>query len=143
MRVAYVCSDRGIPVFGRKGSSIHVQEVVRALLRRNARVELFAHRLEGEPPTGLAGLGVHSLPAVADSPDSDEHRQNLRELNDCLRETLDAQGPFDAIYERYSLWSFAAMEHAQSAGVPGILEVNAPLIDEQQRHRGLRNPESA
>lgn len=27
MRLAYVCADPGIPVFGAKGASIHVQEV--------------------------------------------------------------------------------------------------------------------
>lgn len=32
MRIAYICADPGIPVFGQKGCSIHVQEVIRALL---------------------------------------------------------------------------------------------------------------
>ena len=46
-KVAYVCADAGVPVFGHKGSSIHVQEVVRAWRRRGARVQLFAARLGG------------------------------------------------------------------------------------------------
>jgi len=29
-RVAYLCADPGVPVFGTKGSSVHVQEIVRA-----------------------------------------------------------------------------------------------------------------
>ena len=33
MRLAYICMDSGVPVLGRKGCSIHVQEVVRALGR--------------------------------------------------------------------------------------------------------------
>lgn len=33
MRVSYVCLDPGVPVFGAKGASVHVQEVVRALRR--------------------------------------------------------------------------------------------------------------
>src|SRR5207245_5097339 len=37
------------------------------------------------------------------------------------------------------LWSFAGMEHAAAAGVPGLLEVNAPLIEEQAAYRGLRD----
>ena len=36
IRVAYVCADPGVPVFGRKGCSIHVQEVLRALLKSEA-----------------------------------------------------------------------------------------------------------
>ena len=34
MRVAYICTDPGIPVFGTKGASVHVQEVVKAMLSR-------------------------------------------------------------------------------------------------------------
>jgi glycosyltransferase involved in cell wall biosynthesis len=41
------------------------------------------------------------------------------------------------VYERYSLWSFAAMEYARATGAAGILEVNAPLIEEQEKHRCL------
>src|SRR6266700_241778 len=68
MRIAYVCADPGVPVFGRKGCSVHVQEMLRAL-----------------------------------------------------------QG------------HVAGMEHAAAAGVPGLLEVNAPLIEEQAAYRGLRD----
>src|SRR5262249_9905058 len=50
---------------------------------------------------------------------------------------LEQEGPFDLVYERYSLWSFAAMEYARDSGTPGFLEVNAPLIFEQAEHRTL------
>ena len=46
MRIAYICADAGVPVFGWKGASIHVQEFIRALVRRGDRVELFATRVE-------------------------------------------------------------------------------------------------
>src|SRR2546422_3853144 len=39
--------------------------------------------------------------------------------------------------------SLAAMEHAATAGVPGLLEVNAPLIEEQAAYRGLRDAAGA
>lgn len=35
------------------------------------------------------------------------------------------------------------MEYAQKMGIPGILEVNAPLILEQEKHRGLVDREQA
>src|SRR3989449_3803555 len=35
------------------------------------------------------------------------------------------------------------MEHAATAGVPGLLEVNAPLIEEQAAYRGLRDAAGA
>ncbi len=31
MRIAYICMDPGIPVFGTKGASVHVQEVIREM----------------------------------------------------------------------------------------------------------------
>jgi glycosyltransferase involved in cell wall biosynthesis len=41
------------------------------------------------------------------------------------------------VYERYSLWGTAGMAHARRHGIPGVLEVNAPLVEEQARHREL------
>src|SRR5437667_312463 len=60
-----------------------------------------------------------------------------------LGEGRSQAAPFDMVYERYSLWSAAAMEHAHAAGVPGVLEVNAPLIEEQAEHRELRDTRGA
>src|SRR2546426_9054083 len=67
------------------------------------------------------------------------HAAAIAALNDQLAALLDRAGPYDLVYERYSLWSLAAMEHAATAGVPGLLEVNAPLIEEQAAYRGLRD----
>jgi glycosyltransferase involved in cell wall biosynthesis len=135
MRIAYVCADQGVPVFGRKGCSIHVQEVVRALVRQGERVELFTPCTGGEPPPGLEAVPVHGLPR-AEGAAAARERAALA-ANDALRADLEQAGPFDLVYERYSLWSFAGMEHARAAGVPGLLEVNAPLIEEQAEHRTL------
>ncbi|MGB3199439.1 MAG: glycosyltransferase family 4 protein [Nodosilinea sp.] len=142
MRIAYVCADPGIPVFGHKGCSIHVQEVIRALRRQGATVELFAVRWGGEPPADLADLTVHALPPI---PKGDLARREIAALtnNDHLRTALELAGPFEAVYERYSLWSYGAMEFAQAQGIAALLEVNAPLIEEQAQHRGLVQPEAA
>ena len=142
MRIAYVCSDSGIPVFGQKGCSIHVQEVIRAFRHQGATVNLFASRLGDFPPADLADLTVHSLPPIP------KGSQALREkialsINPSLWMELEQTGPFDLIYERYSLWSYSAMEFAQIMGIPGLLEVNAPLIDEQAQHRELVHRDEA
>jgi glycosyltransferase involved in cell wall biosynthesis len=63
--------------------------------------------------------------------------QAALQANDGLRSALEREGPFDLIYERYALWSFAGIEYARATVVPGLLEVNAPLIEEQAEHRGL------
>jgi glycosyltransferase involved in cell wall biosynthesis len=142
VRLAYVCADPGVPLFGRKGCSVHAQEVLRGLLRRGVRVELFAARLGGEAPPGLSGLPVHRLPAPPKGDAAARERAALAANGDLAR-ALSGAGRFDAVYERYSLWSTAAMAHAGAAGVPGLLEVNAPLIEEQARHRELVDRDGA
>jgi glycosyltransferase involved in cell wall biosynthesis len=136
MRIAYVCADPGVPVFGRKGCSIHVQEVIRGLRRHGAEIELFATRLGGEPPAELRAVPVHRLPALPKQ-ELAAREQAALAANDELRAALERVGPFDLVYERYSLWSFAGMEYARAHGIPGLLEVNTPLIEEQARYRGL------
>lgn len=138
MRIAYVCADPGVPVDGHKGASVHVQEVIRAFLRYGAQVDLFAARLDGLPPSEFDAVPIHRLPRVGDAAPAKQAKA-VASLNRELAAALDRAGPYDVVYERYSLWSFAAMEYARAAGVPGVLEVNAPLIEEQREHRSLRD----
>ncbi len=142
MRVAYVCADPGVPVFGKKGCSVHAQEVIRSLRGRGASVELFASRLGGNPPPGLDALPVHPLPPITGAPTAVREQLALKANHD-LRAALTNAGPFDLIYERHSLWSYAGLEYAQECGVPGLLEVNAPLLQEQRRYRHLALPRDA
>ena len=142
MRIAYITADPGVPVFGRKGCSIHVQEVLRALAARGAEIELFATNCAGEKPAGLGDIHLHPLPP-APKGDLASREQKCLLANEPLRAALEREGPFSLVYERHSLWSFAAMEFARESGTPGLLEVNAPLIDEQAEHRGLVDRASA
>jgi glycosyltransferase involved in cell wall biosynthesis len=138
MRVAYVSADQGVPVFGCKGCSVHVQEVLRVLIELGIQVELFSPRIEGSPPVGLEPIAVHELPRAI-GVDRATREQAALAGNTGLREALEFHGPFDLVYERYSLWSFAGMEYAHEKMIPGVLEVNAPLIEEQAEYRGLCN----
>lgn len=135
MRVAYICADPGVPVFGAKGCSVHVQEVLAALRRAGASVRLFTARLGGEPPAALRDVPVEPLPCPGG--DTAERERAALAANPSLAAALSRRGPFDLVYERYSLWSFAGMEHARGSGAAGLLEVNAPLVDEQEAHRAL------
>ncbi|WP_324649835.1 glycosyltransferase family 4 protein [Georgenia sp. H159] len=142
MRIAYVCADPGIPVFGTKGASVHVQEVLRVLLEAGHRVELFCRRTDGEPWPAAASartagrLTVHELGRIRGTDVADRERRAMAADRE-LRAALEAAGPFDAVYERYSLWSTAGTAYARDHRVPAVLEVNAPLPEEQARHRGL------
>lgn len=138
MRLAYVCMDPGVPVFGRKGASVHVQEIIRAFNQHGADISLFAARLGGQAPPDLHEVPLHELPALPAS-DLAARERAADAANQTLRGALDQQGPFDMVYERYSLWSVAGMAHARAHAIPGLLEVNAPLIDEQVTYRGLRD----
>nr|MDQ3349467.1 glycosyltransferase family 4 protein [Acidobacteriota bacterium] len=142
MRLAYISADPGVPVFGRKGCSVHVQEVIRAMRGLGVEVDLFATRVGGDPPADLADVPLHELPPVPKG-DLASREQAALAANTVLTRELDRHGPFDLVYERYALWSCAGMFAARQAGVPGILEVNAPLIDEQAEHRGLLNRDAA
>ena len=129
MRIAYVSADSGVPVFGRKGCSVHVRAVVEALEREGAEVHIVTSRLGGAVPIERASR-VHTLPSDVPATPA-EH-----DFNQSVSDALAALGPLDMVYERYSLWSHAGMTFARARGIPGILEVNAPLIDEHAAHRG-------
>ena len=52
MRIAWLSTDFGIPVYGNKGASIHVREIANALQAVGHDVRIFATRLGGDAPAG-------------------------------------------------------------------------------------------
>jgi glycosyltransferase involved in cell wall biosynthesis len=139
MRAAFVCSDPGIPVFGRKGASVHVQSVLRVLAQRGAEVHLIAARTGGAVPPGLESVHLHELPAVpaGAAPDRERAARGTDAAVAPVLAALADAGPLDLVYERYSLWGRTATAWAKDNTVPSVLEVNAPLVDEQASHRVL------
>lgn len=136
MHIVYISADQGIPVFGCKGASIHIQEMVRAFMSQGAKVTLMSPRLEGAAPSDLADLNVVKLPCFSEK-DSTRRARLSMDANAVIVDTLSTFEPYDLIYERHSLFTNAPMRVARQADIPGVLEVNAPLIDEQARHRRL------
>jgi glycosyltransferase involved in cell wall biosynthesis len=139
MRVAYVCSDPGVPVFGSKGASVHVQAVLRALVRRGAEVHLLTVAGGGATGADLGRVRVHHLPLAPVRDPAARERSVQRADADAgaVLDALHARARFGLVYERYSLWGRAATTWAAANGVPAVLEVNAPLVDEQAEHRVL------
>ena len=140
MRIAYVTVDPGIPVFGTKGASVHIQEVVRELIRRGHDVTVHTTRAGRDIPDDLAGLEVIETRIDADDPGARERAQ--QEVSARIAARIIAGGA-DLVYERYSLFSTALADVAEATGAAGILEVNAPLIEEQRTHRVLVDEEAA
>ncbi len=141
MQVAYVTTDPGIPAFGVKGASVHVQAILRALLARGAEVTLFAPE-PGAAPSRFEGLRAVPL-ACPPKGGAEDRAEALMRADAALPELLAAHGPFDLVYERHALFASAAMRFAAGRGIPGVLEVNAPLLEEQKRHRALAREEAA
>ncbi len=136
MRIAYICADPGVPVFGSKGCSIHVQEMVRAMLARGAEVELFVARSGGKPPQDLQNCLVHEM-SIPNCEDTRAREVEQVLWNQRVVRALSNRPSFDFVYERHALWSANALVWAKHKNIPSVLEVNAPLIDEQSKHRKL------
>lgn len=157
MEIAYLCADRGIPVLGHKGASVHVREMIRAFARAGHTVTLFCTQLgEGNtpPPAHCVELPIPEDPDLITSLskqlglnqtilDKPLRRELLRLAQDS---TLTARilGALQLrecrphlLYERYSLMHRAGIEIAHALNVPHILEINAPLVEEAARFRDL------
>lgn len=158
MKILYLNADRGIPVLGDKGASVHVREFVSALASAGNEVVLVCASLgEGNaPPPGqllmlapdvsdaelLAECEAAGLPGSALS--ERLIRRELarlaydRKLVPRVRDALARIGFVpDIIYERQALFHAAGATLARELGIPRLLEVNAPLVLEQERFRGL------
>ncbi|VEG25630.1 glycosyltransferase family 4 protein [Actinomyces howellii] len=134
MRIAYVCADPGVPVFGTKGASVHIQEVVRELRAAGHRVVVHAARRGETVPSDLTDLEVIETPVPRAEPEERERLQRRASIE--IAQAVVASGT-DLVYERYSLFSTALAEIHAATRAPGVLEVNAPLIEEQRDHRVL------
>lgn len=158
MNIAYLCADRGIPILGDKGASVHVREFITALSRAGHEVTLLCANLavgNRRPPARLIELPPDTDPAEVRaeeqrlgidgrSPDVALRREVEklvcdRRLAARAWERLEGFGlrPH-ALYERYSLFHRAGGVLAAAMEIPHVVEVNAPLVYEQERFRTLR-----
>jgi len=137
MRIAYVCADGGIPVFGDKGGSVHVRSMVRAFRAIGHDV----HVLCAEAGDGIADFPVEAIgPSFPPAVDRASKERRLLAIAQRIEErlaALNADRPFDMIYERYGLWSAAGVRAAERLGIPVVVEVNAPLVQEQAAFRAF------
>lgn len=147
MRIAYLIADRHIPVFGQKGASVHIQATVRAMTGLGHDVTVFAARVGREPADYSAKLIEIAPPVqtpITVSATGLEKRAAKEEQALATAASLQEavlrehrRRPFDFLYERYSLFSMAGVQLGQSLGIPSLLEVNSPLVQEQLTFRSL------
>lgn len=139
-RILVLCADHGIPLNGTKGASVHLRAMARALAAEGLSVAVACRGADGPPGWGLPAFHLPARPKPADE-EFTPASMNARDA-----ETLDeihARFPFDAIYERYSLWATAGLDAARSRQIPFVLEVNAPLTREAARWRSMPFEEAA
>ena len=141
MRIAYISADPGIPLWGDKGAANHVREFVAALVELGHAPSLFvARRGKGEPTLDVPVKRLRGPRNEVELSTEAAREVAALDKNPALAEELRAQhrkSPFALVYERYSLWSFAARDFAAEMGIPYVLEVNSPLRDEQRRYRQI------
>jgi glycosyltransferase involved in cell wall biosynthesis len=65
------------------------------------------------------------------------------EAVDARLRTLHAEAPLQAVYERYALGGVAGSRFCAEHGLPHVLEVNAPLMDEAALHRDFQITDEA
>lgn len=146
MKIAYICSDFDIPLFGHEGCSVRIREFTNALVEQGHEVFLLCSEL-GErtdatvkarilelAPSGLDRLAFGIL---EEEPVWNEQlERDLRLILHNLWLQGDPDGIIarerpDVLYEVYALFGSGGIELGRRYGIPHILEVNAPLCIEQ------------
>ena len=164
MNILYVCSDSGIPVLGRKGASVHVRSLAAAFTRAGHSVVVATPLLAKSPWEAPAAIEAHLMHVPADETvlaavetvrGYNESIGTTNTVPSELRRILYNQQlsaklvrrfrelPPDFVYERAALYSTAGVAIARAAGVPLVVELNAPLAIEQSSYRGSQLPDLA
>ncbi len=138
MNILYISADRGIPVRGMKGAAVHIRSLCAAFAESGHSVTLLTPR-----PGPLPGQGIRANIIHVPLPDGDQDGEtraivHADDLYAAASKEL-RRGNYDFIYERYSLWSDVGGRLAEATGLPFVLEVNAPLLEEAARFRTLEN----
>jgi glycosyltransferase involved in cell wall biosynthesis len=141
MRLAYLSTDPGIRFGGAKGAAVHIGEIVAALAAEGHELLVLVAGVEpGFSPS--RGVTVDVLPGRGKGASVADLLGSQAELAAWLSTRLGRFGPA-AIYERLALYSGAGAELARRLGVPYIVEINAPLLEEAERYRTLEQPAAA
>ncbi len=142
MRIAYLSTDPGIAYGGTKGASVHLGEMAAAMAGEGAEVLLLVARMERGAPAPPPGVTVQRLPGPAKGASAAERVSAEPDRQVWLEERLERFGAA-ALYERLALHSAAGSAAASRLGIPHLVELNAPLLQEAARYRTLAEPEVA
>lgn len=137
MKVGYLCADFGIPITGKKGASIHIQEFTATL--KALGKDVFIVSVNDDAHTNELGVKIYAIipSRIHLMPfEVKEMFYNFRFYNE-LKNIVKTEHP-DILHERYSLFNYSGVKFAKKTRIPIVLEVNAPLIYERNTYGKLR-----
>jgi glycosyltransferase involved in cell wall biosynthesis len=136
VRIAYLSTDPGVPYGGTKGASVHVMEMVDALAGEGASVLALVSGIAPNADPPAPGAVVEAVPVPAKGADAAERVATEPQRIDWIEQRLARFGA-DVLYERIALHSAAGAHAARRLGIPHLVELNAPLLEESRRYRQL------
>jgi len=138
MKIAYLCEDSQIPIMGVKGASIHIREVINALIKLNHEVFVITTN-KGAENHENGQYTIHEVSPFTSKKLGSDLRMTFTSSKLYKKASIlfnDAKP--DLIYERYELYGSAGMKLAQKFNIPFILEVNAALLWGPKRRLNFR-----
>ena len=130
IRIAYLCSDVGVPVLGFKGCSVHVREMASALAGLGADVSVYA-LLKGQGnqyPNVIKEVSPFKKKWIGR--DLRLILSNMNLYRTCKKQ-FQVQRPH-FIYERYGLYAWAGIKLARVFSLPIIVEINSFLAEREK-----------
>lgn len=119
MKILYVALKESLP--GSHGGAVHITEVAQQLTRRGHELVVVVQRRAGQGDRETRdGYEIVRFAARSNS--------LLFQLEPAVRALLVKYMP-DIVMERYYNFSGAGVSAAERAGIPALLEVNAPMMD--------------
>ncbi len=159
MKIGYICSDVDIDVCGHEGCSIHIREFVAALMEQGHEVFIICSWASAN---GACGTNAKLYPLKPDGHNAGAWKSLVEEplildnhLGRDMRSIfwnkwiqieglsiLERERP-DFLYERYALFGWGGLELSRRFHIPLLLELNAPLCDQQDGYREFVLTETA
>lgn len=124
-------------IASRDGQAVHMEELIAALRAQGHHVVLVGPAATAQAAFGGEVAVVARLKRLLPAAVYEllETAYSLRAAPRLLRAYL-RERP-DAVYERYNLFMLAGLWLHRLTGVPFVLEVNAPILEERAEHDGL------
>ena len=139
MKIAYLCEDSQIPITGIKGASIHIREVINALIKLNHEVFVITTN-KGAENHENGQYTIHEvLPFTSKKLGADLRMTFTSSKLYKKAKSLFNNAKPDLIYERYELYGSAGMKLARKFNIPFMLEVNAALLWGPKRRLNFRS----